>query len=437
MKFVDILNKDIQSIIVSYIDNKKDLLSWRHICKYTFIKHDAAFICTRSYNIFNTPKIDVSKRRRNIIYTFQIKYIKCGIYTKESVFINQSEVETLVCSYVNNFSDRILLKLPKLTTLYCYHNNTFTDLGLSTLTNLTNLNCGCNTNFTDESIKKLTNLKYLNIGSSTNITDESIKHLTKLEYLVPNGNITMDSLQYLTNLTELHDSFNTIDMILQCKKLRVLSCKNLVLHDEHISHLVDLKILNNGPNTYFTDNSISKLTKLRSLEIYAKYENITDSSIQNLVNLNELAIINLLNYPISITDHSLSKLVNLKLLYLYGHNSFTDNSLKCLTELTHLCCGGNTLFTNKGLSKLSKLKWLDCGSNINFNNKGIEKLYYLHFVNCRSNNNFKFKYVNVHHFRYTSDLDIPDDQSNSILYNLSEFKKKTINSIKNMILKIF
>ena len=52
------LCKDIHDVILSYIDNITDILSWRHTCRYFFInKQKPNFICRETYPFFITEKL--------------------------------------------------------------------------------------------------------------------------------------------------------------------------------------------------------------------------------------------------------------------------------------------------------------------------------------------------------------------------------------------
>jgi hypothetical protein len=391
----------IQNIIVKFIDNINDLLAWKHICRYTFLNHSANFLCSKQYSMFNTPNIDLSRNNKNIKYDFPIIQLRCGPYVTSEFFTNQHELKTLICSQFNHLDDSVLFNNPKLEILCCYNNNSFTDNGLISIPNLIYLDCGTNNNFTDESIKKLTRLLCLDIHNNDKITDESIKHLTHLQHFIPNNNITMRSLQYLTKLTSLHNSYNNINMIRQNKNLKMLICNDLTLINNHIFHLTNLKILKCGPNTYFTDSIILRLTKLESLEFHTGKNKITDKSLKLLIDLKELSIINFLGYCENITDYSLKRLTNLQILYLYGHNNFTDCSLEKLSNLRELHCGDNYNFTNKSLSKLVKLNVLNCGSNINFTDEGLRYLTELKFIRWKFYGIFKFKYNDVLHIQYS------------------------------------
>lgn len=398
---IQILCKDIQSVIVSFFSNISEILTWRHLCTYTMIRHSASFTCTKIYPMINTPNMNISKYFSDIRFAFLVIQLKCNAYTRSEFFNNQHDVETLICARYNTLNDSALKNIPKLKVLSCGNNVLFTDTGLRTLSNLTYLDCGSNNNFTDVAMRLLTKLTYLNIQFNNSITDESVKYLTNLQYLNPNDNITNNSLRCLTSLTELHESFNNVDMISRCKHLKKLTCDNMILSNSNIIHLTNLRILKAGPYSYFTDTLIKQLTKLTSLEYYVGITKITDESIKLLIDLKELTIVNLASYHKTFTDYGLSHLTNLQVLYLHGQNEFTDYGLLHLTNLRQLYCGNNKKFTDKSLMKLTKLTLLDCGDNRNFTDSGLMNLTQLNYLHCKLNDNFRFKYNTIKHIHYS------------------------------------
>ena len=57
---------DIQSIIVSYIDNETDLISWKHTCKQTFNPFIANFYFHKITSIFIVKKLFLCSKIKKI-----------------------------------------------------------------------------------------------------------------------------------------------------------------------------------------------------------------------------------------------------------------------------------------------------------------------------------------------------------------------------------
>lgn len=387
---------DLHDIIVSFIDNFTDLMSWRHTCSLTFHDYTANFYCSKMYPFINTPKVYVNDTT-NIHILSRRKYITSLIignykirdehifnlrnlenlqilnnvfYLRltEDSFGNFENLKTLIWKHSANLNDNILLKLKSLVRLNCHGCYNITSNSLSKLTNLTDLIC---TNIPDLDMSFLTNLhklEYLHIDNYDGIQTSYILNLTQLKRLtLSEGGISPSIVKTLPRLEQVY-------------------CSNHEFTDDHIMHLTNLKILICGINCFFTELSFNIMASLEKLHLNNCSLLLTPVLFNNLVNLQELQL-----GSIQITDNMMTKLYNLKTLICENNTTLTDISLTYIPNITYLSCGRNTNFTDEGLAKLSKLKILHCGDNTNFGEYLISishQLKSIEFSNFIANNNF-------------------------------------------------
>jgi hypothetical protein len=98
-------------------------------------------------------------------------------------------------------------------------------------------------------------------------------------------------------------------------------------------------------NTGITDKSIICLSNLLVLDV-AHNDNVTDDSVQHLINLQELVAIS----ASGITDKSIKKLKKLRVLNVYDNDGITDESIAMLIDLQILNAG-----CDRKISKITDL----------------------------------------------------------------------------------
>jgi hypothetical protein len=198
---------DVQIIIISFLNNLKDIMSWKSVCRYNMN------ICHRAYMSYNKSlpniifKLSIIDNPRVIINGQNILYLLLNYNISDEYFRYMPNIIELLCDTNTVLTDNALQYIPKLKVLHCGHNINFTDIGLSYVTSLTTLHCGYwESDFTDIGLSKLTNLKVLNCSNNIFFTDLSLFNLKKLEVLFcsNNNNFTNTGMISLTNLIILH-----------------------------------------------------------------------------------------------------------------------------------------------------------------------------------------------------------------------------------------
>jgi len=369
---------DLHDIIMSFISNFKDLMSWRHTCKSTFHDYTASFYCSKMYRFIKTPLINITDDTNlNLLntrtYAESIIISKYMIQDEDLINLKNITYLKFYNTYGYCLTSKIFNHLPKLKTLICNNVTFLNDQALSQLTNLTYLNCQNN--------------PYLNISVS-------IKNLTKLITLIVDNVYEQDKINYipLINLTYLvakntgiHPSISKI-----LPKLSIINCDNYQYDDKHIMNLYNLSTLICGKKCRFTDNAFKNLTKLNVLKIYNSFVDISDILISTLVNLTDLNCGNT-----QISDNAFKTLNKMKILQCEDNLIITDISLQYMPNLIEFRCGRNTNFTDNGVSKLINLTLLDCGSNLNITNVTLCSLPKLTALACGFNRNFKEEILHI------------------------------------------
>ena len=175
----------------------------------------------------------------------------------------------------------------------------------------------------------------------------------------------------------------TPDVIKILPKLEYVHCMNFEFTDEHIMYSCNLKELICGNNTFFTDLSLKKLTKLEIFKISEGNLLISEEVLTNMIYLKELHCGRLQIY-----DKIFKKLPELKKLNCDFNVAITDAGLLYLSNLEELHCGQNINFTDNGLSKLTNLTYLNCNINTNITDVTICSLPKLNKLSCGINRNF-------------------------------------------------
>jgi hypothetical protein len=174
---------------------------------------------------------------------------------------------------------------------------------------------------------------------------------------------------------ELYDIYSTISdrglkVLTTLETLVLRGCKTI--SDSSIQKLINLRsltIINRGSMVgNITDNSVSRLHNLEDLSLY-NISTITDRSIARL-NLIKLTI----RFTSNITDVGLQKLTRLRTLTLIetGHR-ITDAGIMCLHNLVELNINSNHI-TDLGIQGLSYLQRLVIHNNRYITNNSIQKL---------------------------------------------------------------
>lgn len=385
---------DIHDVIVSFINNFTDLMSWRHTCHDTFHDYTASFYCRKLYPFIKTPLVEVTEDTNLNLLSRRsyVKSININIHNfKAEYLINLKELEYLKFSDYGDgmpSSSYVFANLTKLQTLNCSYSVCFNDMSLMKLTSLTQLICDNCQKISAKSLSKLVNLTKLNCENIPRLDTSFVRHLTKLECLTISETVQDDpnNLIPLVNLKQLHVTKNGIrpESIKWLPKLTYLYCGNYEYTDSHIMYLSNLTTLVCGVNCFFTDISLSNLTKLEEIRFNNANIIASDEVLSKLVCLIDLAC-----GKTQIPDHVIKNFSNLTSLHCEENLLLTDNVLKYLPNLTELTCGRNTNFTDDGLIKLKKLEILNCGSNTAITDFTLYNLPKLHTLSCGFNRNFR------------------------------------------------
>lgn len=184
---------------------------------------------------------------------------------------------------------------------------------LRIFTNLTHLDIRNNKTVTNQELNFFTKLTSLRICSNPYINDEGLSLLTNLEYLSLRGNFTNNSLSCLTKLVSLDLSYNDIN------------------YNESIQNLKNLTHLGLCESrAYVSEETMKMLTCLVSLNLHSGY---------------------------CVTNDSIGKLTNLTALDLSFNRKIQNDTLKLLTNLTSLKTKGS-LIERPTILSLPKLIYL-------------------------------------------------------------------------------
>jgi hypothetical protein len=292
------LCNDICEYVTLFLDNIKDLIAWKSVCKYNYShEHTANFMVSKFYDRVRTPMMKLSSpfysdiQIQNSGLHLQVLYADRLMNDHHFKYIYN--LVELHCRYAK-LTDVALGYLPNLKKLYCDHCNTFTDVGLSKThlelldcgywkssftdsgllsirSTLTQLYCRYNVNFTDVSLQQLTNLEVLHINSNTNYTDKPFTNLYNLSILYCGKNTNLSDYAFinLSNLVILScDKNNKItNAAFQfTPKLRALfTYCNELINNEGFKYIPELVILNCKNSKCITNECLSYLGKLQDL----------------------------------------------------------------------------------------------------------------------------------------------------------------------------
>ena len=329
--------EDIKSVIVSFIGNMTDLLSWKYTCKSNYIQiYHIYFECNKIYD-------DVIPYNLNFNYNIVDKILL------SKLSIVGHNVISLSCAV--QFQNEHLKYFPNLKKLQCSNNRNITDLGIEYVPQLTYLDCGyCD--ITSEALQYIPNLEYLICGIESCFTE--ISNMKKLKYI--------DGV------------YNNLLCIKNVPNLEYLDCGNSKSVDG-INTLTSLTHLNCGYNCFIFNSDIQHMTNLIYLDCGLNY-NILDYVFINLHNLKKLYC----GESIDITDEALQYLPHLTHLHCGWNTKFTNEGINHVPNLIYLHCGYNTKITN--LQILTKLKYLNCGRNTSITNQSIKLCNNLIYLEC-------------------------------------------------------
>ena len=223
-------------------------------------------------------------------------------------------------------------------------------------------------NIDDNLLRKAVHLRKVALGSSK-ITDKGIETLVNLDLLSINNVVTITDggIRNMKHLQELNvgNCKITDDGILSFPKLKILSLNNSFITQKTINKIPTLEELYLYANTTFATISnrnirilyISKIkpdiSSLNLTELTGYQCGIQDSDIQSMINLTKLRIIG----ASLITNQSISKLTKLKRLELVI-SSIDDEVFENLGELEYLSLCRCENVSDRGIRLLKKLKYL-------------------------------------------------------------------------------
>lgn len=307
---------------------------------------------------------------------------KLHLPSNKSIHLTDTSVSTLTnltslsSRYNWLISDKSIGLLQNLTVLDI--SAQISDNSLINLTRLKSLKIcsifnGGALHISNRSLRTLTQLTHLSLCSKTpKITDESIEmleNLTDLD-LTNNYSISFEAFRNHTRITALNlEKWHHMppEGLINFPNL---TCLNISLQSRNISNEWFSKL---------SDDSFIHLTKLRYLNLnYQERDDcVTDKSFKNLTQLTHLS----LRGNTVITDEGLSHLVNLNTLDLnMRHTSpISNKGLSVLTNLTHLNLSKEKdtkkcLISDASLKNLKQLVSLDISHNYHITQEGISGL---------------------------------------------------------------
>ena len=333
------LPEDMMSMIISKLENYRDLLALKSTCK------KMKQVSVVDYDLKNYKCLDVNYKDSNHMNKV-IKSITENTNTNKYYHINvcvglghkffyDTDYSILSNIHTVNFSHKILTE-PYIK----YINNVFRiDLETKfTIETLKNINA-CEIDFsysqtkmTNDFLKELskkTNLKKIIIPCSENITDDGLKYLrdcVDLHTLDVSfcDNITDDGLKYLG----------------ECPKLHTLDMSFCDITDDGLKYLGEcskLHTLNLSSCPNITDDGIKQLSKNDMLKKLTILSDITDDGIISLSNLEVLEICGCGK----ISPNGISLMKNLKTLIV----NVCDSDMCCDDEFRKLETNGISVIT--------------------------------------------------------------------------------------------
>ena len=201
--------------------------------------------------------------------------------------------------------------------------------------------------------KKFRNLQMLTLYNNINF---NVSNLTKLTYLKV-GDYPIEGVSYLTNLRELCVNSCTNNIITQNDIMNLslltslhISFNKKISNINHLSNLLSLEI--SGRFTEFYQSSISNLTNITYLNIE------TNTHITNLSHMPNLLYLRCYG-----TNIDISKLYKLRTLNLFDR--FANIDISHLTNLTELEASKEYICNNKiTINNLSKLIYVSSINNL-------------------------------------------------------------------------
>lgn len=145
-------------------------------------------------------------------------------------------------------------------------------------------------------------------------------------------------------------------------------------------YLVNISNPTESSVSFFTENSLEKLTNLQFLHISPSNwlgapGNIYSEKPEDTQN------------RLSILREQLKKLTNLSILICSG-NLLTDDLLECLPKLRNLDLSKNQLVTNEGVKKLPGLEYLCLGKNTSISPQTLQAIPKLMFLDIKYNKGY-------------------------------------------------
>lgn len=320
------LHTDILQIIVLFLDNEKDAMTFRHICKLTFqYPFNVNCICHN----FN-PYILCSKVRL---------YLNRQLTNEGDIYVSfiQSEMK----------------KYKKITT--------YLDTG--------------NTHYI-RSFRYLENLDTLILRETYNVV-RVLKNIKHLEFMAPSH------LAIYHNRLNLSVAANLVTLKVTCATMIKF---NTIAINNKITTLEVMCDLSNRNNKCICNlKNITKFRKLKNFKLCNVYNNefmvsiwhfntITNEDLQLLPNMTVwqagaiIMEVNKISYlpNLRVMSLGMSKISSLPITLTHLYCDFicaTDDLIINLVNLIYLNCGNNSLITNNGMIKMSKLQILECSYN--------------------------------------------------------------------------
>jgi hypothetical protein len=277
-------------------------------------------------------------------------------------------------------TDSILRRCVSLERLELNRSNV-TNHGISQLRHLRILALsGSFSQITDTAIAQLTNLTAFSPYNARNISIEGVSNLCNLKHLNLRANYRFDDagITKLSKLMSLDLDRRDEDIFTPSKDIDTTER----LTDMGLARLTNLTALSLTVNYEITDNGIRDLVNLTLLDL-RRNEMISDEGLSRLTNMRTLR----LNASVgeSVTDSGISAMLNLTSLSLDFNERITDDCLSRFTNLTCLSLSFAAGISDVGLSVLRNLKLLALEANDQITDHGVSGLSNLTVLNlCRN-----------------------------------------------------
>lgn len=272
-------------------------------------------------------------------------------------------------------------------------------------------------------LKKLTTLTRLDLEEDERMTDLELGHFFNLTELSLRGrdknNITDNGISSLNNLKSL-DIWSK-QKIKNIRHLTNLTELALGFHEkisnDDIRTLTNLTSLQLGKTIQITDDVIINCFPRLTNLGLMSNEIITGSCIFELTNLTKLGLCD----NSIIRDNDISRLFNLRILDLNNNNCITGECFPILPGLTKLDLSNNSMILNNHINKLTNLKTLKLGGLLerNITDDGVYDLTNLATLNLAFDDNLTDNVVS----RLTNlrKLNVVDNEkiTNNAIYNLT------------------